>query len=86
MLNISQFFKKIKGKYSKQIFIRSIVSETIQKHIGIVIPVDTISFSGRNVVINGISQTARSQIFIKKQTILQEINLKQNNEIISDIR
>ena len=86
MLNIGQFFKKIQNKYTQELFIRTLIKEHIQKHIGIVIPVEDISFKSGDIILKNISQTARSQIFIKKQALLQRINEVQQAKKIGDIR
>lgn len=86
MLNIGQFFKKIQNKHTKELFIRSVVKDVIQKYVGVEVPVESISFKSDTVVLQGVSQTAKSQIFIKKQAIVQEVNSKQNIRRIVDVR
>ena len=86
MLKISEFFKRIQGRQSKEFFIRSTVQTVLQKNIGINIPVESISFNSDTVILNNIPQAARSTIFIKKQAIIAEINSQQQFRKISDIR
>lgn len=86
MLNIGQFFKKIQNKYTKELFLREIIQQSIQKQTGIRIPSEAISIKNNTVVVTGISQAARSHLFIKKQNILQEITTQQQIRVITDIK
>ena len=86
MINIGQFFKKIQNKHTKELFVRSIIKDALKKYTQLDVPVEAMSFSSNSLVLKNISQVAKSQIFIKKQLILQEINTAQSIKIISDIR
>jgi hypothetical protein len=86
MLNIGQFFKKIQNKYTEELFVRTIVKEQIQKYTGIVVEVQDISIKSGNIILKNVSQTGRSQIYIKKQALLEGINSAQQNKKIGDIR
>lgn len=86
MFNIGQFFKKAQNKHTQELFIRSTIKDAIQKQTNIEIPIEAISFTSQTLILKGISQGAKSQIFIKKQLILQEINTKQNIRKILDVR
>lgn len=86
MLNISQFFKKIQNKYTQELFVRTVIQEQIKKHIGIAVPIEDITVKSGEVLLKNISQTGRSQIYIKKQALLQGINGAQQSKKIGDIR
>lgn len=86
MLKISEFFKKIRNKHTKGLFLRSIIQSTIKKHTNVDLPTESILLKSNSILLNGISQTARSQIFIKKQAIIQDINLSQDTQKIDDVR
>ncbi len=86
MLSIGQFFKKIKNKHSREVFVRTVVGEVIQKHTQAHIPTESIVFSSDTIILQHISSAARSHIFIKKQAILKEIAERQDIKVISDIK
>ncbi|MEK7641986.1 MAG: hypothetical protein AAB365_03280 [Patescibacteria group bacterium] len=86
MLKISEFFKRIQGKHSKELAVRSTVAEAIKKHARFDIPLEYIDFSSSTAILKGITAMQRSQIFIKKQTILSEINSQQSIRVVTDIR
>lgn len=86
MLNIGEFFKKIKNKHSQELFIRSTIKDVIKKHTKIELAIESISLKSSTVSLKGVSQTARSQMFIKKQIIIDEINAVQTIRKITDVR
>ncbi len=86
MLKISEFFKKIQNRHTKELFVRSVVRDSLKKIVNVEVPVEAISFKSSIAVLKDVSQSARSQIFIKKQTIIQEINSLQSIRIVEDIR
>jgi hypothetical protein len=85
MLNIGQFFKKIQNRQTKELFARTAAKEAIQEQSGVVVRVEDMSFKAGALVLKGLSQGARSQIFIKKQAILEQIRAKQQIKVITDI-
>lgn len=86
MLNISQFFKKIQGKYNQEILLRSTIKEVIRSQSGVDVPLESINYKNGLVTLAGLTQTARSQVFIKKQAIIEQINSRQNTKTVTDIR
>ncbi|MEK7609899.1 MAG: hypothetical protein AAB470_02145 [Patescibacteria group bacterium] len=86
MLKISEFFKKIQKRQAKEIFVRSTLQVAIKNHTNIDLPVESIAFKEYSAVLNSINQSQKSQIFIKKQQIIQEFNLTQDIKKINDIR
>ncbi len=86
MLSIAGFFKKIQNKHTKELYLRNTIQATIKKYIGVELPLESISVKSDTISLEGISQAARSQVFIKKQLILDEINKDIRPKIISNIR
>lgn len=86
MLKISEFFKKIQSKHTQELFVRSIIQSILKKYLSIEVPVENISFKSDSIILKGISQVARSQIFIKKEFIIKDINIDQSIKKFSDIR
>lgn len=86
MFNIAGFFKKIQNSHTKELFIRTIVIQAIKKFTQSDIPIESVSFNSSTIVLKNISQSLRSIIFIKKQTIISEINSSQTIRIVTDIR
>ena len=67
-------------------FTRVIVAEAVKKHTNIDISAEAVSFSSGAAIIKGIPQAGRSVIFIKKESILLDINNAQNERVVTDIR
>lgn len=86
MLTIGHFFKKIQSKYTAELLLREIIQKSIQQHTGAAIPVKAISIKNSTIVIAGLSPATCSQLFIKKQAILQEIGAQQSKRTITDIK
>lgn len=86
MLKIADFFKKIQNKHSQELFIRSTIQTSIKKYTQVELPIESISIKSSSILLKGISQTERSQVFIKKQIIIQELNTIQKIRLITDIR
>lgn len=86
MQNISEFFSKILGKHAKEVHLRTVIQEILKKYIRTDLPLESIILSGGVLSLKGIDQTAKSVIFIKKATILKELNEKSLGRIVSDIR
>lgn len=86
MLNIGQFFKKIQDKYNQEILLRSTIKEAIRSQSGVDVPLESVNYKNGLVTLAGLTQTARSQVFIKKQAIIEQINSRQNTKTVTDIR
>jgi hypothetical protein len=85
MLKIADLFKKIQNRQSKELFLRSVIKDTIYKHTQISVPVESIIIKSDTLSINDLSQTAKSQIFIKREAIIKDINMAQTIRTISNI-
>lgn len=86
MIGLGDFFKRVQNSFSKEIFLRTAIIDSIKLLTGIEISVDGITIKGNVVVLKNLNQTAKSAIFIKKQAIIREIESKQNIKKIVDIR
>ena len=86
MKNINEFFKRIGGIQAKEVALRSVMQATIKEFADVDIPLNSITIKTGVVTFKGISQGARSLLFIKKSRIIAQINEKQSAVIIHDIR
>jgi hypothetical protein len=86
MIGIADFFKKIKGSFAKEVFVRNAIKEAVKKYAGADVNIEDVSFQGSTAILKNINQSARSTVFIKKHSIIKEINSAQNVRIVSDIR
>ena len=86
MFNIKDFFKRVQNTQAGNFLLQSIVSDAVKKVASVeVLPIN-ITISSSKVILGGISQAARSEIFIKKEAILREINTLQGSRKITEIR
>ena len=86
MIGISELFKRIKGLHAREVLVRAAIQEAIKKHTGADISLDSISFASDAVVLKNVSSALKSAIFIKRSSILNEINSAQTLRKITDIR
>ncbi len=86
MLNISEFFKRVQGKHAKEVLIRTSLSDAIRTHAGFDISIEKINFNSDTAILEGLTAMQRSQIYIKKQAILTQVNSQQTIRKIGDIR
>lgn len=86
MFNIKDFLVRIKGLQAKEHLIKSSIQEAVKKNIDLDVSSEAICISGSTVILNKISQSARSALFIKKDIILEDINERQQARLISDIK
>jgi len=62
------------------------VKDAVGKASGADVPLEAISFKPRAIVLSGLSQSAKSAVFIKKTSILRELEARSIGRPISDIR
>lgn len=86
MFNIGQFFKKIQNRHTQELFIRSVIQESISQSAGVKIPLEDITLSSGVITLKNISSGLKSVIFIKKQKILDSINNAQSIQVVTAIR
>ncbi|MEA2715048.1 MAG: hypothetical protein QOG91_76 [Candidatus Parcubacteria bacterium] len=86
MIGIREFFKKISDARAREVMVRTAVRDAIKKHAAAEVPVEHISFRAGIAILGGVSQAARSTIFVKKPAILEEIAQLQGIRAVTDIR
>ena len=86
MKSISELLGRIRNIQARESLVRLAVQETLKKQLSFEIPLEAISCKGAAVSLKGIDQAARSALFIKKESILKEINAAQSVRVIQDIR
>ncbi len=86
MRSIGDLFARIKNIQTKEVFARTAVQQALKKAANIDCRVEDISFKNFSVHIQNMSQTAKTQLFMKKGAILKEIALQSPGRTISDIK
>jgi len=86
MFNIGQFFKNIQNRHTKELFVRSVIQESINQNVGVKIPLEDITLSSGVITLKNISSGLQSVIYIKKQKIIDSINSTQTIQNITTIR
>ncbi len=84
MQNLSGFFDKFQGKVSAQIQNIVVIIEIVKKHTGIEIEMKDINISA-GVLRLKISSVEKSQVFLKKERILREINEKVKGMVLKEV-
>lgn len=74
MFNINQLLEKVRSLRNSDIGLRLSVQAAVKKNIGIEAPVETIQIKSSRITIKNISSAARSELFLKKEKILADIN------------
>jgi hypothetical protein len=75
MKSIGEFFARVRTGHAKEIYRRTTAQSAVKKYSGVDIPVEQISFSGKSLVLEGLSQEAKSTLFVKTQAILAEASV-----------
>lgn len=86
MYNIGEFFKRIQSVRMKNVLIQNTVAEVVREIVSYNIKPDDIVVSGTVVTLKGINSAVRSELFIKKAKLLEEINSRQTLKNITDLR
>lgn len=84
MFNISSYLDKFKNIGLKEILLKENIVKTIKEKIGVEISVKDITLKN-NVITIKMSPLLRSEVFMKKKKILDEINSNQSIKV-NDIR
>lgn len=85
MRSIADLFSKIKHLQAQKIAAHIVVQEVVKKHSKVELELGSISFRGSDLVIKKVSSAAKSQIFIKKRNIIEEIASKGLSQKVDDI-
>lgn len=86
MFGIGHLLKKVQSRQGKADFMSGIVCMAVKDVVGFDIKSTNIKIQVQNIYLNGVSQTLRSEIFIKKAAILNLINKKQDSIVFLDIK
>ena len=86
MLGIHEFFKRIQNLHSKEVFVRTVIQESLKKYTNIGLELKDINFQESTIVLKNTNQTFKSVVFTKKNQILNDINEKQTIRKVTDIR
>lgn len=73
MKSIGEFFSKIQNRHAKELFWRKVAADAVNRLMKTDIKSENVSFKSDKIHIKGLSQTAKSQFFIKKESIITEI-------------
>ena len=85
MFNIGSFFEKFNNAALKEIKKRDVVVKAIEKAVGVTIDVKDISFNNKTIQINA-APGLKSQLFMKKESILSMVRIGLPGLIITDLR
>ena len=86
MLGIHEFFKRIQNLHSKEVFVRTVIQESLIKYTNVGLELKDINFQESTIVLKNTNQTFKSVVFTKKNQILNDINEKQTIRKVTDIR
>jgi hypothetical protein len=81
MYNIGDFFKRIQNARAGSYILQQIIVDAVKKVTGIEVLPANVTIKSTTVTLGGISQAARSEIFIKREAILKGINEVQGKKI-----
>ena len=86
MLDISNFFNKIKERYGKEIFLRDTIVAAIKETIGIELDPMKITIKNGVIYIADANSALKNELFLKKGKIINKLNINNPKSIIVDIR
>jgi len=86
MFGIGHLLRKVQSRQGKADFILGILCTTIRDVIGFEVKPENIKVQGQYIYLNGVNQSLRSEIFMKKSSILNMINKEQDSVVFIDIK
>lgn len=86
MFNIEQFLGKIRARQTSGEAVRIAVIEALKEYVGLEVIGKDVEIKPPQIFLKNIPQTARTEIFIKKKSILENINKKHGGRPFTDIR
>lgn len=86
MRSIGDLFARIKNVQAKEMFLRTAIQQALKKVANIDCALSDISCKNFTIQIRNLSQTAKSQLFMKKGAIIKEIEAQPTGRVISEIR
>jgi hypothetical protein len=85
MKGISELFGRIRNRYIKEAYERSVVKEAVSSYAKVDLPLEDISFKAGAIVLKNLDQMSKSSVFIKKRSILGGLKEKNLSVAIDDI-
>jgi len=86
MIGLKDFFRNIQNRHTKELFLRSVIQETIKKQFNIDIPIGNIEVKDSTITLRGASSGLKAAIYTKKASMVAMINSGQDVRTITDIR
>lgn len=86
MFNIDQLLQRFKSSRNDDIRVRSIVAKVLKEKVLLDIPLESVDIKPPRIFLKNIPQAARSEIYIKKESILAEINKVHSGRALTDIK
>ncbi len=86
MRSIGEFLSRIRNKQAQEIFLRSTIQTALKTTLAIDADIDAIEFKGGAVLIKGLSQTAKSALYMKKGSLLKEIAKLLPTRAVNDVK
>jgi hypothetical protein len=74
MFNISQLLNKIRAAQGGSLLVREVIKGAVKKNVGADISLEDINTKSARISIKNLPSAARSEIFMKRIQILNEIN------------
>ncbi len=85
MFNISNLLEKIRIIQGQDASLRTLIINTIKKNTGAELLPESIVVKSSKIFLKNVSSAAKSEIFLKKNQILQEIKVTKEGANIKDI-
>ena len=86
MRSIGEFFKKIQNARAGSFFIHTTIVEVVKRVAHIDIVPESVHIQSTKITLKGISQAARNEVFIKRKTLLEEINKTLGKTKVTEIQ
>lgn len=85
MFNIDSFLGRIRSITGQETILRSLVMDSINNIAPFIVEANQVSIKGGIISIKKLSATAKTELFLKKELILNNINSKQSARKFSDL-
>ncbi len=86
MFNIGSFFEKFQNTATKELAFRNAAKAVIRRTTSLEIPMEAINIKGGVIYLKGLDHSAKSEVFMKKQAIIDGINSSQGVYKVKDLR
>jgi hypothetical protein len=86
MFGIGHLLKRMQNRQTREYFVRERVREAVREATKVDIIVENIKINGSVVSFLNLNQSAKSEVYIKKQQLLKLINSLQDIVVVTDLR